>query len=272
MQLIRITPRCPGSWQLLSLTPGRGPSQERPSPRSAARSKLISSDSNDRLLPVPQILRDLTIAQNRLGTFLDRDLGEGLRSIVDARIAAHLRSVDLQHYLEAAGQAIDAQPDSPEWALVGAILGNLEPPPATRERLARAVERMNVGGLLEQGLPVAVTAIGAASQQARYFGRTVKDHLKQELIKFAAQVPSLEPAVRIPLANLLLVAMFNLTIAGEADLTSAAGEFAKQVLLLLDAWPGLGPLIADGLREICDRLSLSQQSRFAHLLLRLRAT
>src|SRR5260370_39028510 len=121
---------------------------------------------------------------------------------------------------------------------------------------------MAVGRSRELGQPVAVTPIGAASQQARYFGRTVKDHLKQGLIEFAAQVPSLEPAVRIQLANLLLVAMFNVTMVGEVDLTRAAGEFAQQVLLLLDAWSGLGPLIAAGLREVCDRLSLSQQSRF----------
>ena len=232
---------------------------------------LISVDSNGGLLPIPEILRDLTMAQNRLGTYLDRDLGEGLQSIVDASLAAHLRSVVLQHHLEAAGQAIDAEPNSSVWAVVGAILGNLEPSPATRERLASAVERMSFRGLLEQGLPVALTVISAASQQARYFQQATRDHLKQELVNLAAQVPSLEPAVRIPLANLLLVAMFNGAVAGEADLTRAAGEFAHQVLLLLDAWPGLGPLIAAGLREICDRLSLSQQSRFAHLLLRLRA-
>jgi hypothetical protein len=233
---------------------------------------LIGAEFDSGPLPIEEMLADLTMAQNGLGTYLNRDLGEGLQSIIDARLAAHLCSVALRHELEAAVQAMDEQPDSAAWALVRAILGNLEPPPGTRERLARALERLSASRLLRQGVPVALTVIGAASQQARYFHQNLKDHLKQELVTLAAEAPSLDPAMTIATANLLLVATFNVTVAGEADLTHAAGEIAKQVLLLLDAWPGLGPLIATGLREVCGRLSLSQQSRFARLLLRLRTT
>jgi hypothetical protein len=250
---------------------GREPVKALPEIRSRLQ-ELISVESTSGLLPVPDLLRDLTMAQNGLGTFLNRDLGQGLRSIVDAGLAAHLESTALQQNLETEMQALDSQPDTPAWALVGAILGNLEPPSHLREMLGRALSRVSFSRLLEQELPVALTAIGAASQQARYFQQAVKDHLEQELVKVAAQAPSLEASARAPVANRLLLAVSNVTMAGETDLTRAAGDFAQQVLLLIDAWPGLGPLIAAGLREVCDRLSLSQQSKFARLLVRLRMT
>src|SRR5258708_28109966 len=78
---------------------GREPAKALPEIRSRLQ-EIISVESTSGLLPVPDLLTDLAMAQNGLGTFLNRDLGQGLRSIVDAGLAAHLESAALQQNLE----------------------------------------------------------------------------------------------------------------------------------------------------------------------------
>src|SRR5258708_4966788 len=84
----------------------------------------------------------------------------GSGHLVGAGPAAPLERPALQQNLGPGVQELAPRPDPPAWALVGAILGNLEPPSHLHEMLSRALSRVSFSRLVEQGLPVALTAIG----------------------------------------------------------------------------------------------------------------
>ncbi len=241
---------------------------------------------NDEARPTLVLLRDPLRAKDNLHSFLAKDHGTALYSLLANDEARSLESSSLASIVEQALERLGVSSDQAfDWGLIYAVIGDLPTSQQLAEKLKKAIEVADFVGLFKNNPLYGGLALKTASSQARnlFDKESLLVQLKKQLVEIArlSDSKALEDInlceqendfVSDPpkISGILLESALNLSLLKEST-GSVADEFAGIVTQLVDAGSSLGKEYRPVVQRLCEELPLSEAKYLWPLLIRLRA-
>lgn len=174
---------------------------------------------------------------------------------------------------------LDRDPTDKEgWGTIAQVLGDLRPDGAVRERLSRALSRLDLSAPVGRTLDDDLLVLMAASRQAANCNVLSREnvakqigHLARRLEGTEGDVYNKEAAEKDTRLTLLLDACLSAAIDSEGP-GSVAKRFSQIVEQTVNAAPSLAVRARAVFEVLCGRLPISTSKHLWMLLLRLRAT
>ncbi len=235
------------------------------------------------IVPIPQLLLDSTQAQNKLQSFLGKDPGETLSSLLDKEMATQLTTASLQKITAAAVERLRQKDNewSP-WVYIQAILGDLPPYENFRDTIREIILQTEFADMYQKDANGGHVALNAAILQAKQVGtKDISNHLKSELLKIVEYLEKESPEGPTDNSENAMLKRERLLTAFDAavDISIAAGlqsqetitHFVEILSQIIEIWKDNIPNLEFMVRRFCKELPVSQAKAFWPLLIRLRA-
>ncbi len=235
------------------------------------------------LVPIPQLLLDSTQAQNKLQSFLGKDPGETLSSLINKEMASQLTTVSLQTMTAGVVERLRQKDnDWSPWVYIQAILGDLPPYENLRDTIGEIILQTEFADMYQKDANGGHVALNTAILQAKQVGtKDISNHLKSELLKiveYLEKESAEEPTNNIENAMLkrerLLTAFdaaVDISIAAGPQSQETITHFVEILSQIIEIWKDNIPDLEFMVRRFCKELPVSQAKAFWPLLIRLRA-
>lgn len=228
------------------------------------------------------LLRDPTLARNKLNSFLGGDRGEQLSHLLGPEQA----SVYSRQALKSLVEDKFANREEPEqehlfWASIYAVIGDLPPYEELVSRLEEAIQQTDFVDLARSNTQTGMIALHTASQLKLNIGNEdLRCYLKEQLVSVTGLLAELDSSsdertsVEALMEHAGLSTLMDTALA-IAVATSPSKEvhpkFASLINQLVSVWPSTASFFKLVALRLCEELPVSQSKHYWPLLLRLRA-
>lgn len=228
------------------------------------------------------LLRDPTLARNRLNSFLGGDRGEKLSHLLgpeqtDVYSRQALKSL-VEDKLANRG---DPEQEHLFWASIYAVIGDLPPYDELASRLEEAIQQTDFVDLAQSNTQTGMIALHAASQLKLNVGNEdLRGYLKEQLVSVTGLLAELDSSSDGRTSAEALMEHAGLSTLMDTALAIAIAtsppeeahpEFASLIDQLVSVWPTTASLFKLVALRLCEELPVSQSKHYWPLLLRLRA-
>ena len=234
-------------------------------------------------VPIPPLLLDSSQAQNNLHSFLGKDPGETVSSLLDKEMGAKLTTDSLQGMTAQAVEGLKEKDDRwPWWLHIQAILGDLPPYENLRDTIREIILKTEFADMYQKDVNGGHVALNTATLQAKHVGtKDISNHLKSELLKIVEYLEKESTEVHTnDSENSMSKRVRLLTVFDTAvDISIAAGlqsqetitHFVEILSQIIETWKDNIPDLEFMVQRFCKELPVSQAKAFWPLLIRLRA-
>ena len=234
-------------------------------------------------VPIPPLLLDSTQAQNNLQSFLGKNPGEILSSLINKETASQLTTVSLQTITAGVVERLRQKDnDWSPWVYIQAILGDLPPYENLRDTIGEIILKTEFADMYQKDVNGGHVALNTATLQAKHVGtKDISNHLKSELLKIVEYLEKESTEGHINNSdNSMSKRVRLLTVFDTAvDISIAAGlqsqetitHFVEILSQIIEIWKDNIPDLQFMVQRFCKELPVSQAKAFWPLLIRLRA-
>ena len=234
-------------------------------------------------VPIPPLLLDSSQAQNNLQSFLGKDPGETVSSLLDNEMGARLTTASLQGMTAQAVEGLKEKDDRWFWWLhIQAILGDLPPYENLRDTIGEIILKTEFADMYQKDANGGHVALNTAILQAKQVGtKDISNHLKSELLKIVEYLEKESPeeptdnsddsmSKRVRLLTVFDAAV-DISIAAGLQSQETITHFVEILSQIIEIWKDNIPDLEFMVRRFCKELPVSQAKAFWPLLIRLRA-
>lgn len=241
-----------------------------------------SLENVDGLSELP-LLRDPTLARNRLNSFLGGDRGEKLAHLLGPEQASVYSRQALKSLVEdkLTGRG-EPEQEHLFWASIYAVIGDLPPYEELVSRLEEAIQQTDFVDLTRSNTQTGVIALHTASQLKLNVGNEdLRGYLKEQLVSVTGLLAELDSSTsdartgvealteHAELSTLMDTALALAVATSPPE--DVHSEFASLIDQLVSVWPSTASLFKLVALRLCEELPVSQSKHYWPLLLRLRA-
>jgi tetratricopeptide (TPR) repeat protein len=243
-----------------------------------AAESLVESDEG--LLPVPYLLRDLSRAKNSLGSFLNGYCRKEMPLLITESGNRLSAAEPLENRI---AQAINTLTESPDvisaWFVLSAVLGDLPPSSDLMSQLRILFKEADYLALSQKDIQVGFLAIHtAAAQCGNLVDEGLRRHLKDQLLEIVKYLSASETAVNTLreahnqecVHQMLIEAALNIALAADSLLEPVEG-FSHLLLQIVKSWEAMIPMCRIMVQRLIEDLPISQLNELWRLLAWLRA-
>jgi hypothetical protein len=237
-------------------------------------------ESDEGVLPVSYLLRDLDRANNNLGSFLNGYCRKEMPLLITESGNGLSAAEPLENRI---AQAIDTLTKNLDvisaWFVLSAVLGDLPPSSDLIPQLRILFKKVDYLALSQKDIHVGFLAIHtAAAQCGNLVDEDLRRHLKDQLLEIIQYLSASETAVNTLkeahnqeyVHQMLIEAALNIALAAD-PLLEPVEEFAHLLLQIVKSWEAMIPMCRIMVQRLIEDLPISQLNELWRLLVWLRA-
>jgi hypothetical protein len=246
---------------------------------------LASREVEEKPVPNLALLRDPKLSEDSLGSLLALDRGLAFFTLLRNGTGETFKRESLLTSLEEAVDRIITGSERTlafDWALVYSIVGDLPPPHGCIQKIKDCLYQIDLVALFTQE-PLFGGAMmqSLCSQVGNLHDEDLRLHMKGQLLKVAEhlakaakapgdQVPDDDSGEKAKIRASLFESALALSAAVLPN-DSAAAEFGRITIQMIEAWRDSAPKYRPIIQQLCEELPLGHAKGLWPLLIRLRA-